>query len=57
MRCLTPLSETLPGDPSPRRLDSRLALVTSPDPVPGEGQVLLRVHAAGVNRADVAQAR
>lgn len=57
MRCLTPLSETTPGDPSVRRLDSRLALLTSADPVPGEGQVLIRVRAAGVNRADVAQAR
>ena len=26
-----------------------------PDPVPGEGEVLIRVHAAGVNRADLSQ--
>ena len=26
-----------------------------PDPVPGEGEVLVRVHAAGVNRADLSQ--
>ncbi|WP_052450539.1 NAD(P)H-quinone oxidoreductase [Actinomyces polynesiensis] len=57
MRCLTPLSETTPGDPAVRRLDSRLTLLNSPDPVPGEGQVLIRVTASGVNRADVAQAR
>lgn len=32
-----------------------LALVTRPVPTPGEGEVLLRVHAAGVNRPDVLQ--
>ena len=57
MRCLTPLSETLPGDPSVRPLDAHLALVTTPDPVPAPGQVVIRVLAAGVNRADLAQAR
>jgi len=32
-----------------------LTLAERPDPVCGEHQVLLRVHAAGVNRADVSQ--
>lgn len=32
-----------------------LDLVERPDPVPGEGQLLVRVHAAGLNRADLAQ--
>lgn len=32
-----------------------LALSELPDPVPAAGEVLVRVHAAGVNRADVVQ--
>lgn len=32
-----------------------LALAELPDPVPAAGEVLVRVHAAGVNRADVVQ--
>jgi NADPH:quinone reductase len=36
-----------PGEPE------QLELADVPEPVPGEGQVLLRVHAAGINFADV----
>jgi NADPH2:quinone reductase len=36
-----------PGEPE------QLELTDVPEPVPGEGQVLLRVHAAGINFADV----
>jgi putative PIG3 family NAD(P)H quinone oxidoreductase len=32
-----------------------LALATRPDPIPGAGEVLIRVEAAGVNRPDVLQ--
>jgi putative PIG3 family NAD(P)H quinone oxidoreductase len=32
-----------------------LTLVERPDPIPGEGEVLIRVEAAGVNRPDVLQ--
>lgn len=32
-----------------------LRLAEVPDPVPGDGEILVRVHAAGVNRADVLQ--
>jgi NADPH2:quinone reductase len=32
-----------------------LAVVDAPVPAPGRGEVLIRVHAAGVNRPDVAQ--
>lgn len=32
-----------------------LDITERPDPVPGEGQLLVRVHAAGLNRADLAQ--
>ncbi|MCM6763800.1 NAD(P)H-quinone oxidoreductase [Rathayibacter sp. ZW T2_19] len=35
--------------------DSRLVLEEVPDPVPREGEVLLHVAAAGVNRADLGQ--
>lgn len=38
-----------PGDP--------LLLVDAPDPQPGEGELLVRVRAAGVNRADLLQRR
>jgi putative PIG3 family NAD(P)H quinone oxidoreductase len=37
--------------------DATLALLDRPDPVPGPGEVTIRVHAAGVNRADLLQAR
>ncbi len=33
-----------------------LKLVDAPIPVPGPGEVLIKVEAAGVNRADVLQA-
>lgn len=36
--------------------DNSLHVVDHPDPVPGLGQVLVRVRAAGVNAADLAQA-
>jgi putative PIG3 family NAD(P)H quinone oxidoreductase len=42
---------TAPGPPEV------LAPVERPDPVPGEGEVLVRVAAAGVNRPDVMQRR
>lgn len=32
-----------------------LALTELPDPSPGPGQVLIQVHAAGINRADIVQ--
>ncbi len=35
--------------------DKRLETVTRPRPVPGSGEVLIRVCAAGVNRADILQ--
>jgi NADPH:quinone reductase-like Zn-dependent oxidoreductase len=35
--------------------DGRLVLEIRPDPEPGEGQILIRVHAAGINRADLMQ--
>jgi NADPH2:quinone reductase len=33
----------------------RLVVQERPDPVPGDGEVLVRVHAAGLNGADIAQ--
>ena len=42
---------TAPGGPEV------LALAEVPDPVPAEGEVLLRVHATAVNRADTMQRR
>jgi NADPH:quinone reductase len=33
----------------------RVEVRAHPDPVPGRGQVLVRVHSAGLNRADLAQ--
>ena len=33
----------------------QLYLGEAPTPVPGEGELLVRVHAAGVNRPDVLQ--
>lgn len=35
--------------------EGRLELGERPDPVPGEGQILVRVRAAGINGADLAQ--
>jgi NADPH:quinone reductase-like Zn-dependent oxidoreductase len=35
--------------------DGRLVVTERPDPTPGEGQLLVRVRAAGVNGADLAQ--
>ncbi len=53
---LSPVPETMfavqapmPGGPD------MLRLVPRPTPRPGPGEVLIRVHAAGVNRADIAQ--
>lgn len=40
-----------PGDPEVMRLGD------APDPVPGRGEVLVRVHATAVNRADTLQRR
>lgn len=48
MRCI------VVRDPGP---DSRLEIETRPDPVPGPGQLLVEVHAFGVNRADLLQRR
>jgi NADPH2:quinone reductase len=36
-------------------VDGRLEIQERPDPVPGPGEILIRVRAAGVNGADVAQ--
>jgi NADPH:quinone reductase len=36
-------------------VDGRLELEERPDPVPGDGELLIRVHAAGINNADVLQ--
>jgi NADPH2:quinone reductase len=35
--------------------DGRLEIEERPDPVPGDGEILIRVHAAGVNGADLMQ--
>jgi putative PIG3 family NAD(P)H quinone oxidoreductase len=35
--------------------DAELVVATRPDPEPGPGQVLVRVHGAGLNRGDLAQ--
>ena len=35
--------------------DARLRVETRPDPEPGPGEVLVRVHGAGLNRADLVQ--
>jgi NADPH:quinone reductase len=37
--------------------DDRLSIEDHPDPIPGEGEVLVRVRAAGINGADMAQLR
>src|SRR5665213_569771 len=36
-------------------VDGRLEIQERPDPVPGDGEILIRVHAAGINSADVLQ--
>ncbi|UAJ09724.1 NAD(P)H-quinone oxidoreductase [Glacieibacterium megasporae] len=46
---MTAIDPSAPGGPEV------LVLVTRPVPVPGDGEVLVRVHAAGVNRPDVLQ--
>ncbi len=35
--------------------DGRVGIEERPDPEPGDGEVLVRVHAAGLNRGDLAQ--
>ncbi len=37
--------------------DEEIVVEEHPDPVPGHGQVLVRVHAAGLNGADISQRR
>ncbi|HEX3430850.1 MAG TPA: NAD(P)H-quinone oxidoreductase [Rhizomicrobium sp.] len=41
-------------DPGP---DYRLTIADGPRPIPDAGEVLIKVHAAGLNRADLLQAR
>jgi NADPH:quinone reductase-like Zn-dependent oxidoreductase len=36
-------------------VDGRIEVAERPDPVPGEGELLIRVRAAGINGADLAQ--
>src|SRR5213080_4508611 len=36
-------------------VDGRLEIQERPDPVPGDGEILIRVRAAGINGADLAQ--
>ena len=36
-------------------VDGRLEIQERPDPVPGDGEVLIRVRAAGINGADLMQ--
>jgi NADPH:quinone reductase-like Zn-dependent oxidoreductase len=36
-------------------VDSRIEVAERPDPVPGDGEVLIRVRAAGINGADLGQ--
>jgi NADPH:quinone reductase len=38
-------------------VDGRLELQERPDPVPGDGEILVRVRAAGINGADIMQRR
>ena len=37
-------------------VDGRLEVQERPDPVPGDGEILIRVRAAGVNGADLCSA-
>jgi NADPH:quinone reductase-like Zn-dependent oxidoreductase len=37
--------------------DKQLSIEDHPDPTPGSGEVLVRVHAAGLNGADMMQLR
>src|SRR2546423_13379928 len=36
-------------------VEGRIEIQERPDPVPGAGEVLIRVHAAGINGADLMQ--
>lgn len=36
-------------------VDDRLEIEERPDPVPGDGEVLIRVRASGINGADLLQ--
>jgi NADPH:quinone reductase-like Zn-dependent oxidoreductase len=38
-------------------VDGRLEIQDRPDPVPADGEILIRVHAAGINGADLSQRR
>jgi NADPH:quinone reductase-like Zn-dependent oxidoreductase len=38
-------------------VDGRLTVAEHPDPAPGTGEVLVRVHAAGLNAADILQVK
>src|SRR5256885_2022800 len=38
-------------------VDGRLVIEERPDPVPGDGEILIRVRASGINGADLAQRR
>src|SRR5258706_12894734 len=49
-----PTHHTVVDVPPPGGLDA-LVVVSQPVPLPGPGEVLVRVHAAGVNFADVKQ--
>jgi putative PIG3 family NAD(P)H quinone oxidoreductase len=56
VRALTiPSGPSIPPGPSGDR-NAGLVVAERPDPVPGPGEVLVRVHGAGLNRADLAQA-
>ena len=48
-----PVLRCLPSVPGP---DYRLALTEIPRPIPGKGEILIKVAAAGINRADLHQA-
>ena len=51
MRAIEIIRSAVPGD------TGRLQITNAPVPVPRAGEVLIRVHAAGVNRPDVFQRR
>lgn len=48
--------ERVPGAELLSELGQNLSLIETPKPQPGMGQVLIQVHAFGVNRADLVQA-